>query len=249
MSLKGIIALVTAAVVSTGIFGGRNAYCIEAASAESFFVRAHADSTYVSESADTVRTPLLAVTTNLFFEYAAAFTGYNTVPANIGVEVPIGKHWSAYADYMITAPWHAWNSNATCVEVMHMAIGGRWYPGGSFLNPFTPTAANEARPLGGWYAFGSVGVGYYDLEFTGKGYQGEEILGSLGIGYGILLGKHLSLNLGIGFGPLYTRYRYYEGRSNNEHLMFQYRGTWRYFGITDAKIALTWLFYHKKDKR
>lgn len=230
--------------MSLGILGGGSAYCTPV---EPFFVRAHADTTYVREAEDTVRTPMLAVTSNLFFEYATIFTGYNTVPATVGVEVPVGEHWSVYADYLVTAPWHAWNNNSECVELMHLAIGGRWYPGGSFLNPFR-YGVKERRVLDGWYAYASAGVGYYDFEFFGKGYQGEEILGALGIGYGITLGRNFSLNAGVGFGPLYTRYRYYEGRSNNDYLMFQYRGTWRYFGITDARLTLTWLFYNNRRR-
>ncbi len=48
---------------------------------------------------------------------------------------------------------------------------------------------------------------------------------------------------------MYTRYRYYEGRSNNEHLMYRYGGTFTYFGVTDAKVTLTYLFYYKKRNR
>lgn len=200
------------------------------------------------EDADTCsRRPLFALTNNFFFENVTSLTGFHTVPLAVGLEFPIGKHWSTYAQYICTAPWHAWNNNAECVELMHLYLGGRWYPGGSFLDPFHDNG--ETRVLQGWYASFSVGIGYYDLELDGKGYQGEEIVGSLGVGYGIALNDYLSLNLGLGFGPLVTRYRYYEGRSSNEHLMFQYPGWWIYSFVTDAQVTLTWLLYNEKNKK
>lgn len=195
----------------------------------------------------TFRCPLFALTNNFAFEALTPFTGFHTFPLAVGIEVPIGRHWSTFAEYICTVPWHAWNNNADCVEVMHLNIGGRWYPGGSFTRPFLDKG--DDRPLDGWYTYFSAGVGYYDLERDGKGYQGEEVLASLGLGYSIAFNDFLSLNLGIGFGPLFTYYRYYEGRSSNEHLMFQYRGNWRYFGVTDVNITLTWLLYQTKSKR
>ena len=179
--------------------------------------------------------PVLAVTNNLLYEAATAFTGFHTVPLAVGLELPLGKHWSLYSDYIITVPWHAWNDNAECVELMHLNLGGRWYPSGK-------------RVLGGWYLYASAGVGYYDFERDGKGYQGEEVLASVGGGYSVAIGEHFRLNLGVGVGPILTRYRYYEGRMKNQHLLYQYNGSWSYFGPTDAQVTLKWLFYHKKKK-
>ena len=203
---------------------------------------------YVEPADSIIRTPLFALSTNLLFEYATVFTGYNTVPLNIGIEVPIGQHWSAYADYIISTPWHAWNNNAECFELMHLNLGGRWYPGGIFRTPFRSNVRPD-RLLDGFYAYGSAGVGYYDFELAGKGYQGEEILGAVGAGYNIVFGDVFSVNFCLGVGPLFTRYRYYEGRSNNEHLMFQYRGNWRYLALTDAKISLVWLLYYNRKTK
>ena len=76
--------------------------------------------------------------------------------------------------------------------------------------------------------------------------QGEEVRASLGLGYSLAVNDNWSLNFGIGVGPMYTRYRYYEGRQNNQHLMYHYNGKFTYFGVTDAKVTLTYLFYYKK---
>lgn len=198
--------------------------------------------------ADYTKAPLFALTANGLYTAAGAIaTGFHAVPIAVGYEVPIGKHWSIQSNYLITVPWQPWNNNADCAELMHWDLGARWYPGWSFTKPFK--ANQNTRVLEGWYASLSAGMGYYDFQRNGNGYQGEEALGSLGIGYSLCFNEHWSLNFGIGVGPMYTRYRYYEGRSNNEHLMYRYGGTFTYFGVTDAKVTLTYLFYYKKRNR
>ena len=190
------------------------------------------------------RRPLFAVSTNLLYESATVFTGFHTVPMNIGIELPLNQHWSLTGNYMATAPWHAWNNNADCVELLHADLGARWYPGGTFANPFKPKENREL--LDGWYAYASMGAGYYDFERNGRGYQGEEVLGTLGLGYGLTLGNNWSLDFALGGGPVFTRYRYYIGRSNNEHLVYQYSGKLTYFGVTDAKVSLRYLIHYNK---
>lgn len=186
-----------------------------------------------TKAAERERNAIAALTTNLLYDATTAVLGFHTVPLTVGFEVPVAKKWSVYGDYTITAPWHAWNNNADCVELMHWALGGRYYFGGK-------------RVLDGWYASAAAGMGYYDFERNGKGYQGEEILASIGGGYALTFNDHWSINFGLGVGPIYSKYRYYVGRSNNEHLMYQYSGTYKYFGLTDAKITLTYLFWTKK---
>ena len=190
------------------------------------------------------RVPVAAIATNLLYESATVFTGFHSTPLNVGLEVPVGKHWSVHADYLATAPWRAWNNNAACAELIHFDLGARWYPGGSFNRPFAADANRQV--LEGWYAYASAGAGYYDFEQNGKGYQGEEIVGTIGLGYGLDLGHNWSLDFAIGAGPMYTQYRYYEARNNNQHLMYQYSGTMQYFGVTDAKISLRYLFHWNK---
>ena len=74
----------------------------------------------------------------------------------------------------------------------------------------------------------------------------DGLTSAIGGGYSIAFGEHFRLNLGVGIGPILTHYRYYEGRMANQHLMYRYSGNWQYFGVTDAKISITWLFYRKK---
>lgn len=190
--------------------------------------------------------PIFAVTTNFLYMGASALRDFHSTPFNVGVEVPVGKHLSLYADYIATGPWRAWNHNADCAELIDADLGARWYFGTSFLHPFR---AKADRPvLDGWYVGAHVGAGYYDFQRNGNGYQGEHILGAVGLGYGLTLSRHWSLDFGVSAGPMFTKYRYYEGRSNNEHLIYQYKGNLSYFGVTDAKVSLRYLI-HKKENR
>ena len=195
-----------------------------------------------------VKKPLAALATNLLYLTGGSIaTGFQAIPLTIGYEIPIGKHWSIHSNYLITSPWQAWGGNGECAELMHWDLGARWYPGTKFKKPFKPSG--DTRVLEGWYAYLSAGMGYYDFQHNGNGYQGEEALGSVGIGYSLCFDEHWSLNFGLGVGPMYTYYRYYEGRQNNEHLMYRYSGNFTYFGVTDARVTLTYLFYYKKRIR
>lgn len=195
-----------------------------------------------------VKKPLAALATNLLYLTGGSIaTGFHAIPLTIGYEIPIGKHWSIHSNYLITSPWQAWGGNGECAELMHWDLGARWYPGTKFKKPFKPSG--DTRVLEGWYAYLSAGMGYYDFQHNGNGYQGEEALGSVGIGYSLCFDEHWSLNFGLGVGPMYTYYRYYEGRQNNEHLMYRYSGNFTYFGVTDARVTLTYLFYYKKRIR
>ncbi|MBP5488299.1 MAG: DUF3575 domain-containing protein [Bacteroidales bacterium] len=199
-----------------------------------------------ADSTATERVPFVAVANNFLANLATVGTAFHTVPIQAGIEVPVGDQWSIYADYLGTAPWHAWNGNADCVELLHWTLGTRWYPGSKFATPFTP--GGTERILEGWYASLSVGGGYYDFEHNGKGYQGEEVLGSLGLGYSLCFNEHWSLNFGIGFGPMFTQWRYYEKKSTSQALVYKYSGNSKYFGPTEAKVSLTYLFYVNRKK-
>ena len=185
-----------------------------------------------NQANEPVKKARLSLSTNLLVEAASAFTDFHVVPVNIGIEFPVSSHWSLFSDYIVTAPWRYWNQNAECAQMMQLHFGCRRY-------------LSTKRALGGWFVYGQAGAGYYDYEHLGKGYQGEDILASAGIGYRISLGSHLRINLSVGAGPAYTQYRYYELSTGNEHLLFRNKGNRWYFGLTDAKIGLTWIFYRK----
>lgn len=175
-----------------------------------------------------LKIPAFALSTNLLYDAVTA--------VNFGIEVPLGHRWSLRADYMF--PWWVWDQNSRAFQILHLDLSARVYLGERTLK----------RVMTGWYLSAGAGVGYYDFEPKDTGIQGEEIIGAIGGGYSVLLGKNWSLDLGIGFGPIATRYRHYQGRNNNTKLIYQYDGRWFYFGPTVAKVGLTYTFGFKSRK-
>lgn len=169
------------------------------------------------------KVPAVAISTNLLYDAVTA--------VNFGIDIPIGDHWTVRADYMF--PWWVSRGNDRALEILHLDIGARYYFG----------RRRPERVMTGWFATATAGFGYYDIEPNGKGYQGEEFMATLGGGYSFLLGKNWSLDLGVGFGPVITNYRYYEGSSEHKHLIYQYDGRLFYFGPTSLKVGLTYLLH------
>lgn len=181
------------------------------------------------------RRPLLAASTNLLFDAVTAL--------NVSVAVPIGKSWSVRAEYI--NPWWVWDHNTRALEIQHLSFGARYYPRGTFLGMNFGDPASK-RVLTGWYLEGMFGTGKYDLEPYRRGWQGEEWMLQLGGGYSFRLGDHWSLDLGIGFGPMQTGYRYYESNKDDTKLIYKYSGRYSWLGPTNVRASLTYLFYYKK---
>ena len=181
------------------------------------------------------RRPLLAASTNLLFDAVTA--------VNVSVGVPIGKSWSVRAEYI--NPWWVWDHNTRALEIQHLSFGARYYPRGTFLGMNFGDPASK-RVLTGWYLEGMFGTGKYDLEPYRRGWQGEEWMLQLGGGYSFRLGDHWSLDLGVGFGPMQTGYRYYESNKDDTKLIYKYSGRYSWLGPTNVRASLTYLFYYKK---
>ena len=148
---------------------------------------------------------------------------------NIGVEVPLGEHWSLGADWY--SPWiwrerHSENLDTWGwgFEFQALDLEARYW----FTNP---RKRPEQRLLGhsiGLYA----AAGHYDFERDWKGNQGE--FGNIGIDYLYALplfkGRmHLELELGLGF--IYSR--------NQAYLCITHGDKCYRYG--NGKRAVTWL--------
>ena len=116
------------------------------------------------------------------------------VPAlNVGVEVPIGKHWSVGADYYFPWIWPK-KDNINCFEFLGWGIEGRYWFGKN------RTVADRLRG----HSLGVYGyMGYYDFERNFHGHQGEFV--NLGVDYtfAMAVGKkkavHFEFSLGVGY--------------------------------------------------
>ncbi len=179
----------------------------------------------------TKRAPLFALKTNLLYDLVL-------VP-NIKIEVPIGNNWSIAGDWMF--PWWVTKDNGNALQILSGSIEGRYW--------FGP---RENRPLlTGWFGGLYAGGGYYDLQRKNNGYQGEfYIAAGISAGYAHTINKsgNLRMEYTLGLGYLNTEYRYYEGKENNEFLVWQYDGRYTWIGPTKLEVSLVWMLNTKKKK-
>ena len=139
---------------------------------------------------DTTRKLLFALRSNLL------------VPAlNLGVEVPIGNHWSVGADYYYPWVWPK-RDNKNCFEFLGWGIEGRYWFGRN------RTIFNRLQG----HSIGLYGyAGYYDFERNYHGHQGEFVNVGLDYTYAMAVGKrkqlHFEFSLGVGY--IYSEARKY----------------------------------------
>lgn len=168
-------------------------------------------------------------------------TNFLAIPlANVGVEVPLGPHWSVGADYYY--PW-IWRDNVhkDCTEMLAADIEARYWFNGALRTP-------ESRLLGhsiGVYAAG----GYYDFERDWFGHQGEFVNAGVDYLYAcpIFGGRsHLEFELGIGY--IYSFAQPYDCFEAGEkcYRRVGVKQYVRWFGPTRAQISLVWPIYTRK---
>ena len=171
------------------------------------------------------RKALFGVSTNLLLDGVTAL--------NLGVELPLGKHWDARVDAHF--PWWKNDAKSFCFQVMHFTGGARYY--------FKGWDQRDAGILRGWFASAHVGGGYYDVAPWDDGYQGWEITAGIGGGYSFALGNWWRLDASLAVGPFYTDYITYEDAGNRSMLIET--GSDRLFRIlpTEARISLTYILH------
>ncbi len=134
--------------------------------------------------------PVVAVRSNLL------------VPAlNVGVEVPIGTHWSVGADYYFPWIWPK-RDNKNCFELLAWGVEGRYW----FGRNRTVLDRLQGHSVG-VYGY----MGYYDFERNYHGHQGEFMNVGVDYTYAMAVGKrkqiHLEFSLGVGY--IYSQARKY----------------------------------------
>ena len=179
--------------------------------------------------------PILAVSTNLVYDFGSLAYDMAFTP-NIAVEVPIGQSWSVYAEYAF--PWWLTPQNDRAWEILKWDIGGRWWF--SRHNP-----SDRMDVLRGHFLGLDFGAGYYDIEPKHTGYQGEFQTLGLEYGYAFRLSPHWRLDLYAGAGWMGTHYRYYEGTSDDVHLIYQHHGRLQWFGPVKAGASIKYIFTRK----
>lgn len=77
-----------------------------------------------------------------------------------------------------------------------------------------------------WYLLGSVNAARYGLGFSAdKGYEGEGLGLSVGIGRKCIFGRHMFIDFGVALGVFYSGYdRYVWGDDASGHYYYDYTG-------------------------
>ena len=167
-----------------------------------------------------MRKPVVAIRSNLL------------VPAlNIGVEVPIGTHWSVAADYYFPWVWPK-KDNKDCFELLAWGIEGRYWFGRN-RTVFDRLQGHSV----GVYGY----MGYYDFERNYHGHQGEFMNVGIDYTYAMAVGKkksvHLEFSLGVGY--IYSQARKYSVIPDHGVLISdKYTKHIRFFGPTKANVSL-----------
>ncbi|MBO4656676.1 MAG: DUF3575 domain-containing protein [Bacteroidales bacterium] len=165
--------------------------------------------------------PVLALSTNLLYDAVTAF--------NIGVEMPIGRHWTVDADAIFNKM--SWPGERK-TSLVGGDLGASYYFG------------LDCPPLSGWFITGGIGGGKYDLVGNKYERDGYAYYFNMGGGYSFVLGPDSSnwrLRLGAKIGPVHTDFRLLE---KNPEGTFSYKGdkslTWQV--PTNLQVSLIYLF-------
>lgn len=175
--------------------------------------------------------PMFAINSNLLYDALLA--------PNFGVEFPIKKKLSFNVSYVF--PWWVAKDDAWCYQLQYWELEGKYWLGD---RSYEPLLTGHALGLFG-------GVGYYDFEFDSKGYQGEICINA-GVSYHYAKrfgkNKRWRLQLGAGVGMMRTNYSYYEGRLQNQYLVWQHDGRYTWIGPTKLDINIGYLIHRKVER-
>lgn len=180
----------------------------------------------------------LALKTNLLFDLATI--------VNIEAEIPLSKNLSIAGECVF--PWWLDEKKQRSLEILSGSLELRYW-----LNQearMQDASLVNHNPLAGWFLGVYTGGGLYDLEWDGKGYQGEFFIATgLSGGYVKPLSRNLNMEFSLGIGYLKTDYRRYEAQqdANKEwHLIKKNEGTYSWIGPIKAKVSLVWYPHFKK---
>lgn len=163
----------------------------------------------------------LLLKTNMLYDIAA-------VP-NLGLEMPIGKHWSVGANWMYA--WWTNDSRHRCWRI----YGGdievrRWFP-----------PRGKAEPLLCGHHIGLYGqMLTYDFEWNGKGSLGDKWSWGVGISYGYSLRIARQLNIDFTLGVGYLQGEYMRYHAADDCHVWDSTNIRKWFGPTKAEISLVW---------
>lgn len=190
--------------------------------------------------------PVLAFSTNLPYDIAyIPRYGLTSIPS-ISLEYYPSKYgrWTAGADLEFPM-WRHWESHRF-MQIQNLTLNTRFY--------------FKRGNYHGLYVLANVNAARYGIGWDAKGWEGEGLGASVGIGYKLTIYKRLFLDAGVAAGYFYSRYDPYEyGFDSTQRYYYDYVGVpeefvrrnhaLNWFGPTRIWIAIGLeLFSRKADK-
>lgn len=180
---------------------------------------------------------LFAIKSNLLFDAATL--------VNLGVEIPIGSHYSIGADLYF--PWWQSRKNDITIQMLAGTVEGRYWFG----------KRAERLPMTGLFAGVFAGGGYFDFQLgklsDTKGVQGDIFfMGGLSAGYAHTISNRLRMEYSLGLGYMQCEYRKYETAKDTRFgdiKVFPYPWEVKRTSVLfplKASVSLVWMLYSKK---
>lgn len=168
----------------------------------------------------------LALKTNMLYDAVL-------IP-NIGVEVSLGKKWTASADWFYT--WFSSDNRHRYWQGYGGYVTLRRYLG--------------SRPVLSGHHLGVYALGLtYDVEWGGRGYQAERFGfgGGIEYGYSLPVSRRIDIDFTIGAGFQDGEYKEYEPADG--HYVWQATHKRHWWGPTKAEVTLKWRLGKKGGER
>lgn len=164
-----------------------------------------------------VRKPIIGLSTNVLYDvtYLPGY-GLTSIPS-FSLEFYPGKsaHWTLGLDF--ETPWWKHPDTHRYLQINNLTLWTRRY---------FRTRACEAERFGGLYLLGNLNAARYGIGFDEKGWQGEGLGASLGVGYKWTLGERCYLDLGLAAGAFFARQDpYFWGNDANKWYYYDFPGS------------------------
>lgn len=182
-----------------------------------------------------VKYPIFAVRSNLLLPLL-----------NVGVEVPVSKHWSVGADYYYPWIWPS-KSNKNCYELIFVSAEARYWFNASRNQPLPDKnylVGHSVAAYGAW--------GYYDFEHNYHGHQGQVWSAGLDYVYALPIAKgKLRMEFQIAVGAIWSPdaqpYKVYE---RGGHLIRERGHLKNFFYVGPTKVGVSLVLpINRKIKR
>ena len=158
-----------------------------------------------------IKKPVLAVSTNLIYDctYIPDY-GFTSIPSLSLEYYPSNYgHWSVGAD--VEWPmWQHWDTHRF-LQIQNITLHTRYY--------------FKKRDYRGLFALANVNVARYGIGWDAKGWEGEGLGASLGVGYKFTITGRLFMDMGVALGYFHSRYDPYEyGFDATQRYYYDYVG-------------------------